>query len=430
MPNLWILNHYAVGPRSSGGTRHYDLARELTAHNWDVTIFASSFEHQSRKDPHLQPKERRREECINGVRFVWVKTPPYYQNDLRRAWNMVVYAARTIRYGSRQQRPDVVIGSSVHPLAACAGCALAKRNQCPFVFEVRDLWPQTIVDMGRYQDSHPIVQSLRRVERFLYRQARKIIVLLPKAADYITNRYGVDQEKILWLPNGVDLTRYSSQKLPLDDRLEGLFAGLSGKRIIAYTGAHGQANSLDAIVGAAEILQHQGERKLHFLLVGDGPEKPRLQRLAGEKNLLNLTFLDPVPKEFVPAILERVDAGLLPLEDSPVFRWGISPNKLFDYMAAALPVFLLCKLAPANPVELSGGGMVLPSGDPQTLANVLLEVTIHPESLRRMGQKARTYVEKEHAISILGRRLNRLLTELLPRPQVAARPSTASPASF
>ncbi|HBC93999.1 MAG TPA: glycosyltransferase WbuB, partial [Pelotomaculum sp.] len=196
MPKLWILNHYAVGPGESGGTRHFDLARELVKMGWDVSIFAASVNHIMRRETHLQSGEKTKQEVHDGVRFFWLRTPVYDGNGPRRIWNMLVYTMSVLRSAWRRERPEsspeIIIGSSVHLFAAFAAYILARRHRCRFIFEVRDLWPQAFIEVFKISEYNPAIWLLRRLEIFLYRKAEKIIVLLPRANEYI-ERFGISK---------------------------------------------------------------------------------------------------------------------------------------------------------------------------------------------------------------------------------------------
>ncbi|KJS11985.1 MAG: hypothetical protein JL56_14175 [Desulfotomaculum sp. BICA1-6] len=409
MRRLWILNHYAAGPGDSGGTRHYDLARQLVSMGWDVSIMAASFNHQQHRDDRLLPGEKMSEEVRHGVRFVWLRTPAYYDNGWRRIWNMLVFTILAIRLGWSRERPGVIIGSSVHLFAVWAAFVLAKHHRCRFVFEVRDLWPQTLIDIGKVSEKHPVVWVLRRLELFLYRRADRIIVLLSRASEYMV-QFGIPAEKIFYLPNGVNLARYHEILQPLDVELEKLANSLTGKFVTAYTGTLGMANSLDTLLDAAAILKQHGNQQIQFLIVGNGPEKTRLIQRTAQEQLINVTFVDPLPKDYIPFLLSQVNTGIHSFQDSPVFQWGVSPNKIFDYMAAGLPVIFLCNRAYSNPVTASGGGYVLPGEDAPALARALLDLAEQPEHAAALGQKARAYVEHEHSMEMLGPRLASILS--------------------
>lgn len=408
MGRLWILNHYAAGPNAATGTRHYDLGRELVRLGWDVTIFASSFEHSRHREAHLQPGETVKEEISEGVKFVWLRTPAYCGNDWRRVANMLAYVIKVLREGWRRERPDVIIGSSVHPFAAWAGYVLARHHKARFFFEVRDLWPQTLIDLGDLAPGHPAVKLLAWLERFLYARAEKILVLLPKADEYITG-LGFSREKIVYLPNGVDLQRYQKPLPDLPPEVSAVLDELREKFIVVYIGAHGMANHLEVVLNAAKLLQERGNDTVHFLLVGDGPEKPRLQGIAAGEGLMNVTFLPPVGKTYVPSLLSRCGAGALCLIQTALYRYGISANKMFDYMAAGLPI-AMTGTAQANPVVDSGCGVVLDSDDIVGLADVLEEWARNPQCARQLGRRGRDFVVQKHSTARLATVLNGLLS--------------------
>jgi len=375
-----------------------------------VVIFATSFHHYLHQETRLQPRERGKIENVDGVKFVWVRTPPYQRNDWRRVRNMVAFMLRAWWLGRKLPKlvpdlgkPDVVIGSSPHLLTPLAAYWVARRYRVPFLVEVRDLWPQTIIDMGELSEHHPITKALQALERFLYSHAEKIITLLPRADKYIT-ACGVPREKIVWIPNGVDLSRFEG--------LEPYVASENGFRVL-YLGAHGKANALDTVIQAARILRDRGYREIRFILVGDGPEKPRLMALAEEIRLHNVEFRGPVPKSAVPKTLCAVDATLFVLHDLSLYNYGISLNKLFDYLAASKPLILVGRPA-NNPVEEAYCGLAVPPQGPEALAEAVIQLyQMSPEERAEMGRRGREYVEKYHDIRKLAAQLESVLQSVL-----------------
>ncbi|MBC7078968.1 MAG: glycosyltransferase family 4 protein [Methanothrix sp.] len=411
--NIWIFNENAYSPDLPGGTRHYDLSRELVRRGHSVSIFATSFHHHMHKEVRLQPGEDWRIEEFEGVRFVWIRTPPYERNDWRRVRNMVAFMFSAWRLGENISRiapevgtPDVIIGSSPHLLNPLAAWFVARRFRVPFVMEVRDLWPQTIIDMGVMGPGHPIIKALQVLERFLYHRAVRIITLLPMSHEYIT-ACGVPREKIIWIPNGVDLSRFSRASMKP--------ANHNGFQVM-YLGAHGQANALDVLLDAARIIKERGLSEIRFVLIGDGPEKPRLIKMAKELGLENVEFRNPVPKSKVPDVLREADVFLFNLEDVAVFRYGISPNKLFDFMAAGNPVITSVQ-APANPVDAAHCGFTIPPRDSKSMAEAIIRLYDMPQDAREeMGSAGRDYVEKHHDIARLAERLEDTLAHILSGP--------------
>lgn len=397
MKHVWILNHYAPKPDSQGGMRHFSLARHLRAHGWKATIIAA--------DTEIDDGRSRDQLAIEGVSFVWVAARAYHGNGIGRVLNILDYTRAVLKQDMLAdiEAPDVVIGSSVHPLAAWAGHRLARRYGVPFVFEVRDLWPQTLIDMGRISTFHPVAIVLRWLEKSLYRSAARIIVLLPGADRYI-RPLGIPQERIVWIPNGVDLDKFpANPPRPPSERFT-----------LMYFGAHGEANKLDNVLSAMSLISGEhGRDDIVLRLIGDGSEKAALMSLAAAKKLDNVSFEDPVPKSRVPALAGEADALVFNLADVAVFRYGVSSNKLFDYMASQRPVIFCCS-ASNNPIADAGAGLTVPPEDPQALAAAILEMaSLTPARRAEIGEAGRRYLETNHNMQKLAGRLASTLDKCL-----------------
>jgi glycosyltransferase involved in cell wall biosynthesis len=400
---IWILNHYASAPDKPTGTRHYEFGRVLAARGHEVTIFASSFSHFTRQEERLSRTELRRAENIDGVHFVWVRTIPYKRNNYRRILNMLSYAMVVPLAQRRLSRPDVIIGSSVHLGAAAAACLISRARRVPFVFEVRDLWPQTLIDMGALRERSIAAIVLRSVELFLYRRARLVISLLPGASEYIVGR-GVPSEKIVYIPNGVPATSLVSEAAPAE-LLSRIAEWRRGGRMIAgYVGSHGRANSLDTLIGAALEMRDRGEDGVAFVFVGQGPEKQQCEQFTRDHGLDNVLFWEPVPKQAVPSVLAAFDVALFSLRDVPVFKYGLSSNKLFDYFASRRPVVAACAV-PDNPVSASGAGICVPPESPKAVADALVDMAAMGSSQRKvLGEIGQSWVQEHHGGAILADR--------------------------
>jgi len=402
--NVWILNHYAHGPDVPGGIRHYALGRILVQRGYQVTVLASDWHHLMKRRIRLQDGARYALEDIDGVNFVWLRTTPYQENDWRRILNWVSYTIRAVALGRKLAsilpeigEPDVIIGSSVHLLAVVAAYHLARHYHAHFVMEVRDLWPQTLVEMGTLGDRHPLTWLLRRLERFLYDRAKRIISLLPFAYRYMSS-LGVPTDKVTWIPNGVDLSLYEGLTTAASEVDRAAFT-------VMYAGAHGVANALDVLIEAARIVQDRGREDIRFVLMGDGPEKPRLSAMAQRLQLRNIEFRDPLPKARVPSALVATDAFVLILRDVPLYKYGISPNKLFDYLAASRPI-VFAGNSENNVVDEVHCGVSAPAADPSAVAEAVIGLADLPaEEREAMGQRGRAYVQQYHDYSVLARQL-------------------------
>lgn len=409
--NIWIFNQYAITPDMPGGTRHYDLGRELVRRGHNIVILATSFHHQMHKETKLEPGKKWDVGEVDGINFVWLKTPGYFRNDWRRVVNMIVYAWRAWGFGRKLlklipsiDKPDVIFGSSPHLLIPLAAYFVSKHYDVPFLMEVRDLWPQTLIDMEGLSEKSPITKILQILEKFLYKKANLVITLLPKASDYIT-KCGISEKKIIWIPNGVDLSRFSKAEP----------SSLSGKKEfkVMYLGAHGRANALDVIIKASKIIQDRGFLDIKFILIGDGPEKPRLIALSKDINLCNMEFWDPVPKIRVPDVLCATDATVFILHDISLYKYGISLNKLFDYLAAGKPLVLVGNPS-NNPIKEIHCGINIPSGNPEVFADAIVKLyNMSAEERREMGRRGREYVEKYHDIKKLAKKLEDVIYQVV-----------------
>jgi len=401
---IWLVNQYAAPPSRGGITRHHTLAHELMRRGHDVTLIASSFDHVTRTETSPAMTGTHHDEITDGVPFIWVRTPGYAGNTHARVRNMLAFAWRVWQLKSRARTaaPDVILGSSPHLLAALAAERLARSFGVPFVLEIRDLWPQSLVDLGALSERHPTVMGLRVIERYLYRHAARIVTVLPGVPEYLVAR-GVPGEKVTWIPNGVNFELAPEPTPP---------SGHAPLTVL-YAGAHGMANHLDTAIDAARVLQLDGGHAVRFRFVGDGPEKARLQDDARRSGLQNVEFADPVPKTLIYDVLSGADALLVMLKDSPVFQWGVSPNKLYDYMAAGRPV-IFCVRTPTNPVSENDAGFCVPPGDPAALADAVRRLSdMSNEERWSMGRRGRNYVQERHDLRKLSGTLEGVLIEAL-----------------
>lgn len=394
---VWLINHYASSPKQPGITRHFDFARGMSERGHEVLVVASSFDHVTRREIHLQQKEHRKKETIDGVPFLWIKTPPYKGNGLARVVNMLAFSWKIWRSSllKNEVKPDVIIGSSPHLFSALAAERLASNLRIPFLLEVVDLWPQTFVDLGRFSSDSVAVRALEAIERYLYRKASRIITALPRAHEHMQQK-GVSTDKIDWVPNGVDLRAVPKPTPPRE----------SNRLQIVYAGAHGFANGLDHIIDAAKFLQEAGwGQRAIFHLIGDGPEKSRLQKRVEREAIHNIRFEPPVTKQEIHCRLREADAFIIIIRDSVLYRWGISPNKIADYMAAARPI-LFCGEAINNIVEEAGAGLTVRSLRPNNIAQAVKTLVETPSSERwRMGLSGYKYVTEQLSIDRLTERI-------------------------
>jgi glycosyltransferase involved in cell wall biosynthesis len=311
----------------------------------------------------------------------------------------VSFARSAFRDSAELERPSVVIGSSPHLLAALAGSRMARRWKVPFVLEVRDLWPESLMAAGGRRGVAYVVLDL--LARYLYRRADRIVYLAPGTHRYLAERRAVPEDRLVYVPNGVD-----------PDAFPPVERGGRSTFTLVYTGAHGPANALDVVLAAARLLADRDG--IRFVLVGDGPAKEALVRKSHDERLNNVEFRDPVPKSEIAEVLASADAGLMVLRDTPLFAFGVSPNKLFDYMGAGLPIVCNVPGVVAEMVKEAGAGVQADAGSARSLADAILHLSSRSEADRRaMGRSAREWVAREHGRRGLGARLHQALTAVV-----------------
>lgn len=406
--SIWMLNHYALSPDLPGGTRHFDLAYELTSMGYDVTILASAFNHKRHEKVRLLNGEPWALEEVEGVKFVWLPSFAYRANDWRRLANMLHYTwgaywvgRRLPKLKPRIQPPDVIIGCSVHLFAVLAGYHLSRHYRSHFLMEVRDLWPQTFLDMGVWREGQLQVRFFRRLEQFLYARAERIITLSPLTREYLEQYSSAWAEKVVCIPNGTRVARFEQVE---KSRRRG-----SRPLQLMYLGAMGLTNGLDLVLQALRIMSQTAPGLMECAFVGDGPEKPRLRQMAQDWGLKNVRFEEAVPRAQVPYYAAQAD--ILVLVQKEVL-YG-SSNKLYDYMAAAKPIVFAIFAEHNKPVEQAGCGVSASPESAEDLAEKLLAVAQMPEEERRaMGQRGRAHVQQYHDYSVLARQLADVLEAL------------------
>jgi glycosyltransferase involved in cell wall biosynthesis len=371
-------------------TRPIEIAQRLVTLGYDVTILASNFNNYTLAN--LRPLGWRlwRTELIGGVSMVWIRTPPYRSNGLDRILNMVVFALLAIPAGLiRRPRPDIVVGVTNHPLGAFAGWVLSRLRGARFFFEVTDLWPEALIQYGRLKRNGMPARLLRRLERFLFDRAERIIMLWRDTGPYV-EATGADARKIVWIPHGVELQRYADVRR-YDGRIYGPFR-------IMFVGGFNASNCIGTMVEAAAILLERGWKDIELLLVGTGLEKQTWVRRVAQRGLTNIKFIPPVPKTELPRVLSDADAFVYGLRDIELYNFGITLNKLFDYLAAGRPIIFFGRSS-YDPVALAKAGYVVRPDDPSALADAFIRMAGEPaESRVAMGERGRKFLATHHLI--------------------------------
>lgn len=400
--NILLINHYAGSLRHGMEFRPYYLAREWIRLGHRVRIVAASHAHVRALQPANEPTGS--VETIDGIEYQWLQTPAYSGNSARRAINIFTFAGRLLKASgrlARDFRPDVVIASSTHPFDIYGAERIARLSNARLVFEIHDLWPLSPIELGGMSPYHPFIVAIGASERHALKAADVVVSILPATKEYLVGR-GMAPEKFFHVPNGIDVGEWEGDPLPLPPTHASVLKQLKEQRkfLVGYAGAHGTANQLSHALAAA---LHSKDEQIHFVLVGHGPEKPALITESKRLGLKNITFLDPIPKTLIPSLLSEFDVLYFAMKKEKLYRFGISLNKLMDYMMAAKPIVQAVE-AGNDPVRDAGCGVTIAPDEPVALLNAIsrLKQTSHSE-INAMGQRGRAYALAHHDYRILAK---------------------------
>ena len=333
--NIWIINHYADPPNIGKFNRHYNFAKNLKDHGYNVKIFTASTIHTTQINM-ISNDAVYKEDKFNGVDYVFLRAMSYENNGIKRVINMLQYFFRALFIPKSFGKPDLVFASGPHPLTWIAGYRQAKKNNAKFITETRDLWPETFVAMGKMTKENIIAKILYKIERWMYNKSDIILFTLPGGIEYI-RKIGLDTSKVRYINNGIVLKDYEENKknFAYEDQ------DLSDKENfnVVFSGAIGKANDLGRVIRAFKIIKDRGYNDIKFLIFGDKGERKELEKYVRENNIDNVIFKGWVNKRQVPSILSQSNLQVLSLAHLPeLFKYGLSPNKLFEYLASGKPV--------------------------------------------------------------------------------------------
>ena len=372
--NIWIMNHYASGMYFDHGGRHYNFAKYLRRAGYAPVIFSANSKH-GKAERFLETdalwEERIAEEI--DTPFVFVRARTYTGNGKQRVLNMIDFYRNVKKaakeYAAQHGKPDVIYASSVHPLTLVAGIQLAKQFGVKCVCEVRDLWPESIVAYSdRFTKNNPLIKLLYRGEKWIYEKADAVVFTMEGGYDYIVEQgWGkeIPRSKVHHINNGVDLELfdYNREHFRVED------PELDDPKVfkVIYTCSIRRVNNLGLLLDAAKCVK---DPRVKLLIWGDGDEREALERRVRDEKIANVEFKGRVEKKYVPSIVSRANLNFAHNAPSPLFRFGISFNKLFDYLAAGKPV--LCDFpCPYNPAVTYGAGIEVSGTQPQQIAKAI-----------------------------------------------------------
>jgi glycosyltransferase involved in cell wall biosynthesis len=397
--NILLINHYAGSPIMGMEYRPYYLSKIWTQMGHQVTIIAADFSHIRTHNPTVTLDFE--EEIHQGVRYLWVRTSHYQGNGMARVKSMYDFVSKLwkkSRYLAESINPQWVIASSTYPSDNYAARRIARFAKAKYLYEVHDLWPLSPMELGGMSRFHPFIIAMQHAENFAYRNANAVVSMLPLTQEHMKN-HGLDLRKWNYIPNGIDTEEWK-QNVPLNEAY--LHKILEIKKqfslLVAYTGTLGLANALDYLVKAAVKKPDIG-----FVIVGQGPEKLQLTALIAQIKAKNVFLWEPVKKQEIPNLLSHFDLLYIGLQSQPLFRFGISPNKLMDYMMAAKPIIQAIE-AGNNIVEAIGCGLAIKAENVQAIVDAISDLEQKSQDeLNDMGRRGQNFCLENHDYQVLAK---------------------------
>ncbi|WP_280770609.1 glycosyltransferase family 4 protein [Salipaludibacillus daqingensis] len=390
--NIWIWNHYATNMFKDQAGRHYSFAENLIKEGYNPTVFCASTDHFSNENIDTNGKKYVSDK-VNGIPFVFVRTPDYKGSGKKRIKNMLTFYKNIFpvakEYAVIHGKPDVIIASSVHPLTLVAGIKLAKKFDIPCICEVRDLWPESIVAYGALKRSSIIAKLLYQGEKWIYKKADSIIMTWEGGKDYIINQgwdNQIDLAKVSHISNGVVIDTFdrNSEVYQIFD------ADLQNKdyKNVVYAGSIRKVNNIGLLLDAAKLIQDKGETCIRFLIYGSGDESVMLKKRCEDEGIVNVIFKGQVEKKYVPSILKKAYINILHNSSTSLDRYGQSQNKFFEYLAAGRCIVQTYSTG-YSICERSNCGISAPVQNAEEIAKAVLDACSDDDQNQLMGENAR-----------------------------------------
>lgn len=397
--NILLINHYAGSREYGMEYRPYYLACEWVKQGHQVTIVGATFSHLRLKNPEV--KSDYTSEDIDGIHYIWLKTPQY-GGSFSRIINILVFLSKLYKFSKRlveDVRPNLVIASSTYPLDNYPAYKIAKMAGAKYTYEVHDIWPLSPMVIGGYSKWHPYIVAMQYGEDFAYKHSDKVVSLLDRAEPHM-REHGLAEGKFVWVTNGYlpeDWTEEAfNRELPAEHKE--VFENLKKKIIVGFAGGLVASGSLPPLIEAVSLLKDIDN--LHVVLVGKGPEEGNLRNLVKKLQLNNVTFLPPVPKNLMAALDSHFDICYLAGVKSVLSKYGGAANKLTDYMLCGKPI--VNGSDDPGIIEEIGCGLRAEAENPEAMASIIRQIAMMtPKERAEMGEKGKKYAEQNRPWHIL-----------------------------
>lgn len=390
--NIWIINEYAGSPYHGMEFRHYYLAKEFIKQGYNVTIISATCSHLFKKYP--PSGQWFNFELIDGIQYLWIKVPKYtHSKSFKRVLKWFCFSFSLFFLPVKKlKKAHYIILSPMATLPVYPAYRLAQKTKAKFIFEVKDIWPLSVVELGGYSPNHPFIKMLKYFEKFALKRADAIVSVLANYKDYLKEQK--IKKEVYYIPNGVDIEELNKTE-NLDKEIASKIP--KDKFIVGYAGTIGKANAMEYFVDAAKILKNK--KKIVFVIVGDGDEKNHLMEQS--KDLENVLFFNSIPKRQVHSLLKHFNLSYIGLKKCHLFYYGVSPNKIFDYMLAAQPILMAIQTKNSI-VEQAQCGICINELKPENIANAILKFyEMDKKDLSQLGQNGKEFVLKHHTFQVL-----------------------------
>jgi colanic acid biosynthesis glycosyl transferase WcaI len=408
---ILYVSQYFPPEMGAPAARAAELSKHWIQQGHDVTVLTGFPNHPTGVVPDAYQKKLRSlvaREQSDGVDVVRTWLLPFpNRRPHERMLNYSSFCVSAASTGLFLSRPDVVIATSPQLLVGLSGWWLARCQRVPFVFEVRDLWPESLAAVGVGKENSMLHRSLSKIAGFLYRQCDGVVVVTPAFEDCLVKNWHVPQEKISVIENGVE-TQLFAPDSATELRKE---LGVEEKFVVSYIGTMGMAHGLETILEAAAQLQERSA-EIVFLMMGEGAEKDRIVALTRQRGLHNIRFIDQQPREKVPAYICASDVCLVPLKKSELFKTVI-PTKMLEFMSCARPVVLGVEGQACSILEEARAGLAIQPEDSAALANAICYLAANREIAREMGRRGREHIVRKFSRRHTAEKYIRMLEQML-----------------
>lgn len=415
MKRVWIFNHYSSEMYFNKGGRHYWFAKYLRRAGYEPVVFCCNAKHNSDYEHYIDMtglwEERMAEEIETP--FVFVQGRDYKGNGKQRVLNMVDFywnAKKAAKeYAKENGKPDIILASSAHPLTLVAGLQLARRFGIKCICEVRDLWPESFIAYDLAGANNPMVIALRRLEKWIYKRTDALIFTAEGMYEYIREQEwekDIPKEKVHYINNGVDLEVFDYNREHFQIKDEDIENPELFK--VVYTGSIRRVNNLGLLLDAAKKVTN---KKIRFLIWGDGNELEMLRQRVRTEKINNVIFKGRVDKCFVPYISSLAELNIVHGSPSTVLKYGISANKLFDYLASGKPVLsdFPCEF---NPSVQCGAGFDIQNPKADKIADMIEKIcSMSPDEMEHYGRNARIAAEQQYDYKVLTQKLLKIIEQ-------------------